>query len=79
MAAAIPIIVGLIGAGTSLYTANQQPRSAKKASVRANARADAIQQKEADKLRAFRGRLSSGGRGLLGSTGDDNLGSTLGS
>lgn len=71
----VPLVTALIGAGTTLYTHNQSQQATKKA----NAQADAIEQAEKDKLKAFRDRLSSGGRGLLGFLGDDNLGVTLGS
>jgi len=75
MAAAIPLLIAAIGGGATIYSSVQQKKTAKKA----RQQADGIRQKEEDKITAFRDRLSSGGRGLLGSTGDDDLGNTLGS
>lgn len=75
MAAAIP---ALIGGAVSLFNGSQQRKAQKKAQAQADARAAAITKKEKDQLEAFRTRISTGGRSLLGASGDDTLGNTLG-
>jgi len=82
MAAAIPLVVAAISAGTTIYSTISGQKARKKAQRRAeelSASANAGDNGEQRKVAAFRERLSSGGRGLLGFAGDDALGTTLGS